>query len=70
MVELINPDMTWNEQKVRLTANPTDASCILQLPIPTEDKPDMLIWPFTEDRSATARSMYHRLREVQKGTSR
>lgn len=57
VAELINPDGTWNEQKVRLTANHTDAACILQIPIPTEDKPDVMIWPFTVNGEATARSV-------------
>lgn len=59
VADLINPDRTWNEQKVRSIANPTDATCILQVPIPAEGRPNMLIWPFTEDGAATVRSVYH-----------
>lgn len=67
VAELLNPDRTWNEQKVQSAADPTDASCILQIPIPVEVEPDELIGPFMEDECATTKSISYRLRAAKEG---
>lgn len=65
VAELIQQDRTWDEQRIRSTLCHSDAEHILQVPIPAEECPNILIWPYTEDGVATVRSVYHRLRETQ-----
>lgn len=67
VADLIKPNRTWDEQQIRAMLCQTDADRIMQVPIPVEVRPDMLIWPYTDDGAATVRSVYHRLREAQEG---
>lgn len=36
---------------------------------PLIDKPDILIWPYTDNEKVTVKSVYHRLRETHEGRS-
>lgn len=57
--DIINPNKTWNERMLREIFTPTDVAHILQISIPTNGTTDLFLWPHTDDRKVTARSVYH-----------
>lgn len=67
VAEMIRDDRKWDETRVQEVAGDNDAACILQILIPKEPRPDRLIWPYTADGRASARSAYHRIRDRQDG---
>lgn len=63
--ELLNEEITLNEELVRCVVPPTDAESVLQIPIPVREVEDRLIWPHTDEGRVLAKSAYHRIRVVQ-----
>lgn len=64
---LMRDDGTWDEVKVRQTVIEEDAELILAMPIPIVATQDKHIWPHSKEGKTQARSVYHRMREPNKG---
>lgn len=55
----------WNELKIHQHVSVDDAALIIQMSIPYTRTEDKFLWPHTKNGETRARSVYHRLRELQ-----
>lgn len=53
----------WDAATVEAVVGTSQASSVLQIPLPVEPREDILRWPFTQDGRVTVKSAYHRIRE-------
>lgn len=57
---LISSNKKWKEDTIIQLVTPSDEDHILEIPV--EQEHDQLVWPYTKDRKAMVRYVYHRVR--------
>lgn len=62
---MINAEGNWDKCRVRDAITEADAELILDMELPIQGRSDTYIWPHSKDGNPRARSVYHKMRELQ-----